>query len=156
MDITLEKVEACKKDVLFRLLQYSLFEESLGDQSDMNEDALFDYPWFENYFTEVDREAYFIREQETDSLLGFAMINTYVQKCDFGHSIAEFMVLPKFRRKGIGRKAAAMCFAMHGGKWEVSPAAGSMQAYAFWKTVIEEYAGENIRYEEGVFLFSKR
>lgn len=32
MDITLEKVEESKKDVLYRLLQYSLFEESLSDQ----------------------------------------------------------------------------------------------------------------------------
>lgn len=28
MDITLEKVEESKKNVLYRLLQYSLFEES--------------------------------------------------------------------------------------------------------------------------------
>ena len=54
MDITLEKVEESKKDVfLYRLLQYSLFEESLSDQNDMNEDALFEYPWFENYFTDL-------------------------------------------------------------------------------------------------------
>lgn len=44
MDITLEKVEESKKNVLYRLLQYSLFEESLSDQNDMNEDALFEYP----------------------------------------------------------------------------------------------------------------
>lgn len=46
MDIILEKVEECKRDVLYRLLQYSLFEESLSDQNDMNEEALFEYPWF--------------------------------------------------------------------------------------------------------------
>ena len=60
MDVKLEAVEECKKDVLYRLLQYSLFEESLNDQNDMNEDALFEYPWFENYFTEKGREACFI------------------------------------------------------------------------------------------------
>lgn len=155
MEITLERVEASKKEVLYRLLQYSLFEESLSDQNDMNEDALFEYPWFENYFTEEDREAYFIREHETGRLLGFVMVNTYVQKCDCGHSIAEFMVLPKFRRNAVGTKAAYLCFGMHSGKWEVSPVFGSEQAHAFWKNVLEGYAGENCRYEDGIFLFSK-
>lgn len=83
MKIILEKVEVCKKDTLFRLLQYSLFEESISDQNDMNEDALFEYPWFENYFTEEEREAYFIKEQGTDRLLRFVMVNDYVQKCNF-------------------------------------------------------------------------
>lgn len=154
MDIVLEKVKECKKDTLFRLLQYSLFEESVSDHNDMNEDALFEYPWFEKYFTEEGREAYFIKEKETDRLLGFVMVNDYVQKCSFGHSIAEFMVLPKFRRNKIGKQAAVICFDMHNGKWEVSPSYGSEQAYLFWKNVIDEYTGNNNKYEDGIFLFS--
>lgn len=154
MDVKLEVVEECKKDVLYRLLQYSLFEESLNDQNDMNEDGLFEYLWFENYFTEEERDAFFIKKKETNKLLGFVMINTYVRKCDFGHSIAEFMVLPKFRRNNIGKKAAVMCFEKYPGNWEVSPSFGSKQAYLFWVNVIEAYVGKNNRYEDGIFLFS--
>lgn len=63
MDITLEKVEESKKDVfLYRLLQYSLFEESLSDQNDMNEDALFEYPWFENFQKNI---TFFVGENGT-------------------------------------------------------------------------------------------
>ena len=79
MEIILEKVEISQKDILFRLLQYSLFEESLNDQNEMNNEAIFEYEWFENYFIDTEREAYFIREKRTNKLLGFAMINTYVQ-----------------------------------------------------------------------------
>ncbi len=60
MNIILKRVEETQREILYRLLQYSLFEESLNDQNDMNEDALFEYPWFENYFTEKGREACFI------------------------------------------------------------------------------------------------
>ena len=73
MNIILKRVEETQKEILYRLLQYSLFEESLNDQNDMNEDALFEYPWFENYFTEKGREACFIKEQESERLLGFVM-----------------------------------------------------------------------------------
>ena len=64
MNICLKKADPAKKEILFRLLQYSLFEESLHDQNSINEDALFDYPWFDLYFTEKDRDAFFIHEQD--------------------------------------------------------------------------------------------
>ena len=54
---------------------------------------------------EKGRDAFFRQGQGTGKLLGFVMINTHVQKCDFGHSIVEFMVLPKSRRNKIGTEA---------------------------------------------------
>lgn len=156
MEIYLDPVEAAKKDVLFRLLQYSLFEESLTDQNSIGEDGWFAYPWFENYFTDNDREAFFIREKKSCRLLGFAMINAYMQKCTAGHSIAEFMVLPEFRRRKIGITAACLCFDRYPGNWEVSPAFGSHQAYLFWKNVICDYTGTDLEIEDGIFVFSNR
>lgn len=44
MNIILKKVRKTQKEILYRLLQYSLFEESQNDRNDMNEDALFEYP----------------------------------------------------------------------------------------------------------------
>ncbi|MCI9185003.1 MAG: GNAT family N-acetyltransferase [Lachnospiraceae bacterium] len=108
---------------------------------------------FENYFTEERWDAFFIKEEGGGKILGFAMVNTYVQKCSFGHSIAEFMVLPKFRRNKIGKKAAAMCFEKYPGNWEVSPSFGSGQAYLFWKNVIDEYTDKKNTYEDGIFCF---
>lgn len=121
----------------------------------MNEEALFEYKWFDCYFTDDNREAYFIREEESDKLLGFVMINTYVQKCDSGHSIAEFMVVPKYRRNKIGKSAAIKCFEKYPGKWEVSPSYGSESAFGFWKNVINEYTKGNNKFIDGVFVFHR-
>lgn len=151
MEIMLERVTKDKKDILFRLLQYSLFEESLNDKNTIGENALFDYPWFDAYFIEESREAYFIREQETKRLLGFAMINEHVESISRGHSIAEFLVLPKERRNQIGKKAAYLCLDKHTGSWEISPSFGSDIAYAFWQNVIAEYTKGNYLYRDGVF-----
>ena len=68
--------------MLFRLLQYSLFEESLTDFNEMNDDALFDYPWFDAYFIEPQREAYFIRGMDTQKLLGFVMVRRHMKTAD--------------------------------------------------------------------------
>ena len=137
-----------KRDALFRLLQYSLFEESLTDFNEMNDDALFDYPWFDAYFTEAEREAYFIRENGSDRLLGFAMVRAHE---DGRHSIAEFMVIPKYRRRGVGSQAAKACFALHNGLWEVKPAYGSEQAKRFWQKVISQTA-EPVQWKDGMFV----
>ncbi len=127
---------------------FSAFPQAVGDIFNGNVPAK-----FENYFTEKGREACFIKEQESERLLGFVMINTHMQKSGFGHSIAEFMVLPKFRRNGIGKSAAILCFEKYPGAWEVSPSYGSEQAYLFWKNVINEYTGNNNKYEDGIFCF---
>ena len=149
MQITLDRVRPEKRDALFRLLQYSLFEESLSDFNDMNDDALFDYPWFDAYFVEPEREAYFIRERESEKLLGFAMVRKHE---DGRHSIAEFLVLPKYRRQGVGTQAAQACFALHDGLWEVKPVYGSESAYRFWRQTIDRTVAKTA-FEDGVFTF---
>lgn len=150
--VVLERAGESSRELLFRLLQYSLYEESGTDGNKMNENGLFDYPWFDAYFSEPGREAWLIRDIG-GKLLGFAMVNEYVQKADRGHSIAEFMVLPGFRRKGVGRQAARLCFEKHKGNWEVSPAAGSTQAERFWKSVINGYTGGRFEFSDGIFSF---
>ena len=150
MEIELEKVQPEKKDTLFRLLQYSLFEESITDFNEMNEEALFAYPWFDAYFVEPQREAYFIREQSSRKLLGFAMVRMHE---DGRHSIAEFLVTPKYRRCGVGTQAAKTCFALHDGLWEVKPVFGSERARLFWKQAIAQVAPVSV-FEDGVFTFT--
>lgn len=154
MKLILEKVTIDKKDILYRLLQYSLFEESLNDGNEMNNEGIFEYKYFDNYFTDNDRDAFFIKSEESNKILGFAMINTYMQKSKKGHSIAEFMVLPKYRKNKIGTEIAIRCFNMYKGNWEVSPSFGSEQAYAFWKKVIDEYTNNNNVFVDGIFIFN--
>lgn len=156
MEIYLDKVLENKKDTLYRLLEYSLYEESLNNGNEMNDNAIFEYKYFDRYFTDNDRDAFFIREQNTDKLLGFVMINTYIQKCDSGHSIAEFLVIPKYRRCKIGKRVAFECFNMYKGIWEVSPSYNSESAYLFWKKVIDEYTNGKNEFVDGLFIFENK
>ena len=156
MNIFLDKVKENQKEILYRLLEYSLFEESLNDGNEMNNDAIFEYKYFDSYFTDEDRVAFFVREKNTKKLLGFVMINTYMQKCLEGHSIAEFMIIPKYRKNKIGKKVAFECFDLFKGNWEVSPSYGSNVAYNFWKNVIDEYTDKNNNYSEGIFIFNNK
>ena len=156
MEVVLEKVEIKDKDVLFRLLQYSLFEESATDLNEMNEEAIFEYKWFDNYFYDADRFAYFVKLE--NKIVGFVMINKYLEKSNPENacSIAEFMVIPKYRRKNIGKKVAIKIFEMFKGGWEVKPSFGSDVAYRFWENVIKEYTNGIYKFEDGIFVFESR
>ena len=59
MQIWLDRAGPADRELLYRLLQYSLYEESAHDGNVMGPDGLFEYPWFDLYFTDPDREAYF-------------------------------------------------------------------------------------------------
>ena len=149
MNIFLDKVIEENKDTLYRLLQYSLFEESLNDGNEMNNNGIFEYTNYNNYFTDDDKYAFFIREENTNKLLGFVMINN-----SNGHRIEEFMITPKYRNNKIGKKAAFICFDMFKGNWEITPSFGSEQAYNFWKKVIDEYTNNKNEFVDGTFKFN--
>ena len=89
MDIYLQSVTAAQKDTLYRLLQYSLFEESAADGNRIGADGLFDYPWFDAYFSEKDREAYLIREK------GFTIENLDVTLIAQRPKVAPYIPLMK-------------------------------------------------------------
>ena len=152
MNYYLKKVEKNKKELLFRLLQYSLYEESKNDGNEMNNDGIFEYKYFDLYFSDSSREAYFIMEKDSDKILGFVMINEYLKIVKEGHSIAEFLVLPKYRRNKIGKRVAMECINKYKGKWEISPSLGSDVAYSFWNNVVKSLT-KDYRFDEENKIF---
>ena len=153
MEHKLVKVNATQKPLLYRLLQYALFEMSATDGNEMNALGVYEYPWFDLYFTDDDRDAYLIEDANSGAVLGFVMVNQYLQKSANGHSIAEFLILPKFRRAGLGTAVAKEIFATYGGNWEVEPSLGSRGAEGFWQSVIDFVTNGNFRKEDGIYLF---
>lgn len=156
MKIYLDKVNIDNKEILYRLLEYSLFEESLYDKNEMNAKAIFEYDDFDSYFTDDNKKSYFIRNKDNNKLLGFVMINTYMDGDNKIYSITEFMVIPKYRKNKIGKQTAFECFNMYKGIWKVSPSYGSKDAFNFWKNVIDEYTNNNNEYIDGVFIFNNK
>jgi predicted acetyltransferase len=60
--------------------------------------------------------------------------------------VAEFFVMRKYRRRGVGEGAARALFDSFRGRWEVRQRAENAAATAFWRRVIGRYTGG--RFEE--------
>jgi predicted acetyltransferase len=62
------------------------------------------------------------------------------------HTMGEFFVVAGQRRRGVGRRAAALAFDAFPGRWRVEQLRRNTAATAFWRRVIDDYTGG--RYEE--------
>ena len=153
-----EIVEAKKseKEKMYRLLQFALYDGSQYIDNDINENCIFDYNWFDNYFTDTDRYAYFIKDK--NNYLGIVLVNENLKFNKNGKSIAEFLIIPKYRRNHIGKKVAYDIFEKFKGNWEVQPMENNPIAYTFWHNIIAEYTNNkyiirNVK-EGEIFIFN--
>ena len=130
-----------EKAVLGRLLQLYLHDFSEFDGADVGAEGLFEYRYFDAYWEEEDRAPFLILADGVPA--GFVLVNTHTYSFPDGEarSIAEFFVMRKYRRMGIGRAAAAAVFDAFPGKWEVFQTDTNVVAQRFWRSVIADYTG---------------
>ena len=155
-----EIIEVTKeeKDKLYKLLQYALYDGSNYIDNELNDECTFKYDWFENYFTDKDRTAYFIKSN--GKYIGMVMVNENLKFNKTGKCISEFFIMPKYRRNHIGKRVAFDIFEKFKGDWEVQPMENNKIAYSFWKSIISEYTNNNYITKnngiEDVFIFNNK
>lgn len=156
MSIKLVSVKDEEKDILYRLLQFALYDGSFYIDNQINEKGIFEYKYFDAYFSDKRRDKYFITYN--GKLAGFVMINEHNKFNTTGKTIAEFLIMPEFRRNHIGEQAAILAFEKYPGNWEVQPMENNPIAYSFWKKVITKYTNNTFTIKnngiEDVFIFN--
>ena len=165
MKISLEPVNAGEKEILRNLLEKYFYEFSQWDGQDINELGLYGYDYLDHYWTEENRWAFFIRVDR--KLAGFVMVNDYPEiRRDTDYSLAEFFILYKYRRRGIGTYAVFEIFRRLRGSWQLKVHPKNTASAAFWNRVINDYTDgcferipscPGVAYEDGtladVYLF---
>lgn len=141
MEVTLHLMKIEEKVLLARLMELYLYEFSQFSLEDVNEYGCYGYRHIDDYWNEEGRFPYLIRVD--GKIAGFALICPH---CDYrkeedARCIGEFFVLLKYRRKGVGKKAAVQLFDRHRGRWEVCCWKNNLPACRFWQKVVEEYTG---------------
>ncbi len=137
--VTLHPATVADKPVLRRLMELYQYDFSEFEETDLDEHGCFGYAYLDFYWTEPDRHPFLIRVHER--LAGFALVNrhAYVEGTD--QALAEFFVVRRYRRLGVGRAAAVAVFDRFSGTWEVHVSAANAPAHAFWRAAIKGYIG---------------
>ncbi len=154
MEYKITKVESKNKDLLYKLLQFALYDGSKYIENKINNNGKFEYKWFDNYFTDEDRSSYIIKTI-TNDIIGFVMINSNIKFKKEGNSIAEFLILPTYRRKHIGQKVVFDILNMHKGYWEIEPIENSNEAFSFWENTVKKYT-DKYEIKEKIFCFTNK
>ena len=77
---------------------------------------------------------------------GFALVSRpTMKKADVDYRMAEFFVVKKARRHGIGREAAELIFNRFDGRWEIVEFMRNQGAVAFWRTIVGHYTHGRFR-----------
>ncbi len=134
--IDLAPIPYAQKAVLRNLMELCQHDYSEYNEANVDEHGLFGYRYLDHYWTEERRHPLFIRV--AGHLAGFALVR---QTDEAVYEMAEFFILRKYRRQGIGRDAAHRIFARFPGRWQVAQEACNLPAQAFWRTVIAAYTG---------------
>ena len=166
--VTLTAVPESQRQIITNLMQlykydFSEFAEVGSRYGEVGPDGRFIYEGLESYWRE---DGWFALTVEADSrLAGFVLVNQWsALNRVLDHSVAEFFVLRKYRRIGVGSRAAKVLFERWPGRWEVSVARYNKPALLFWRKAIrgavdghvEEYTGDFERQIGTVLRFDSR
>lgn len=141
MDVVLEEVGRERQATLDALVQHYANDLSALLGLDVEDDGRFRGPALEPYFSEPRAHAFLLRADA--AIAGFALVveRSRLTGDESVRDVAEFFVLRRYRRQGVGERAARLLFARFGGAWEVRQRLDNPPATAFWRRVIARVTG---------------
>jgi predicted acetyltransferase len=128
--------EKPRLQALLELYVYD-FSEILG--IDVGEEGRFVPPSLDKYFSQPRCHAFLFRVGE--KLAGFALVEqkSRLSGDESVYDMADFFVLRKYRRQGVGGLAATWLFDHFRGAWEVRERKENVAGAAFWRGAIARY-----------------
>jgi len=147
--ISLDPASRDERRTLENLLQLYVYDWSEILSLDVRDDGRFeDFP-LEAYWRDDWRHPFLLRVD--GKLGGFALVSERSRLTGTAGVVdmAEFFVMRKYRRQGIGRAAATAAFDRFKGPWEVRQRGQHADATAFWRRVISQYT--NASYQEDLW-----
>jgi predicted acetyltransferase len=146
MNVQVENASMEQKVVLRNLLEFYKYDFSEFDPEDVNKHGEYGYKYLDHYWIEPERYPFLLKIDE--KYAGFALVRKINHEGINGesyYSMAEFFIMKKYRKSGVGKQTAFYLFDLFPGKWEVKEIEENVQAQKFWRKVISEYTNDNYK-----------
>ena len=148
MKVELEAVSRFRQATFRNLWQLYLYDFSGFKGWPVPEDGRWPEDDLDGCWTRPERHPFFLR---VDGMLGgFAVVDERSTSPLTGaanvRELSELFVIPAFRRKGVGERAAGQLFGDFQGTWELRVMAENAAAITFWRQVVRRHTHE--RFEE--------
>jgi predicted acetyltransferase len=150
-DIVLNAATAGDAPVLSNLLELYIHDLSAAFPGvELGANGRFGYGKLALYWSDPSRHFPFLIRLGSQ-LAGFALATRGSPACDAADvfDVAEFFVIRRYRRSGVGRRAAMLLWKRLPGSWIVRASEGVPGAVPFWRTAVAEFtsgaAAESMR-----------
>ncbi len=139
MDVQVEAAGPDERERVAALFELYCYDFSEILDLDVAEDGRFKLPALDAYWSDPGHHPFLIRVDA--KLAGFALVQERSRLTgDEGvRDMAEFFVMRRYRRHGVGARAAASLFDRFRGSWEVRQRPENQDATAFWRRAIARY-----------------
>jgi predicted acetyltransferase len=140
--VTLEAATRADSVLLSNLLELYMHDLSAVFPIQLGPDGRFGYARLPLYWSEPEKRYPFLIKCG-GSVAGFALVTRGSPVTDdpTDLDVAEFFVLRRYRRSGVGREAARALWDTIPGRWVVRVAEVNRGALPFWSEVIQAYSG---------------
>jgi predicted acetyltransferase len=138
--VSLEPAGPADRAVLARMLELYVHDLSEAFEIELGPDGRFGYAHLPRYFEEPERRfAFLIRAG--GHLAGFALVTrgSPASEDPDALDVAEFFVVRRHRRSGVGRTAAIALWDRLPGSWVVRVADSNQRGLPFWSEVVPSY-----------------
>lgn len=142
-EVVLDLATFADATLLSNLLELYMHDLSVAFPNiELRPDGRFGYRGLELYWSEPERRFPFLIRCD-GRVAGFALVTrgSPASEDPDVFDVAEFFVLRRYRRSGVGRRAAALLWNRFPGRWIVRVSEGNPGAVPFWADVIADYTG---------------
>lgn len=139
-NVEIRKARSADRKLFEQLWQLYLYDFSEFTGMDLRSDGAYPYfPEFELYWKKWGGNcAYLILAN--GQIAGFAMVHEFWE--NEAAYLSQFFVMRKYRRSGLGMRAAKLVFATKPGRWGLHQLANNIPAQKFWDHVIVDLTGQ--------------
>lgn len=127
--------------ILANLLQLYIHDFTEFVDLDTGPDGRFSYPHLPLYWNQPDRHPFLV--QVNGKLAGFVLVKKESGNPPFW-DMAEFFILRKYRRHGIGTRVAHEVWKLSPGPWQVRVMTSNTPARQFWSRAVSGFTGEAV------------
>ncbi len=134
MDIEVSVARDSGRLVVRHMMELYQHDFSEFDGGDLEEHGQYGYYDLDCFWIKPNFSALVIKAD--GRWAGFVLVNDEVIDPANTVTIVEFFVLRKYRRQGVGQRAAAAVLGARPGRWEIKVIDKNRAAHAFWRRVI--------------------
>jgi predicted acetyltransferase len=140
MNIEVNRTDISERPILRHMMELYQYDFSEFDDADLSPMGLYDYPYLDHYWVEPERTPFLVRVD--GNLAGFVLVARYNYLTGLKDTwvMAEFFIMHKYRRQGIGEYVARYIFDQFPGAWQVGQIYENLSAISFWRKVINQYS----------------